>query len=1009
MRILARFLPPLLLLAVACSPGQNHPVEVGDAGITGDGGTPDCPAHPSAVPSELRINEVLSDNDGVAVDELGETDDYVELYNAGKDAISLADYRMRDSSHAAAALPNKVLGPGAIILLWADDSPEQGSTHLPFKLKAKGDRLELLTSDCALADQVDIPKLATNESYARFPDGADAWSVCHYASPGKPNGKTCEPPPPPELPNHVTFKPYPWPEAWPALTGPLVITELALRPAAYVEVLNQGAATVDLTKHTLRLAQLAPDAKWPDASTGIALAWPVSELAPGARVLISLADTDTQDLEASPEFEGAATVFDAQGKAIDRVEFMHWPANAVLARFPESSHRLEFCSQGSPGSANAACAEPVPGEQADRLREIRNQGDFDMLAVGGTEVGISSVKFFVDLQAGEEPAVHFLGSLKWALHYTFIRERIYHEPALDRCDPEQAKLFQQGWYEFSEHEYFKVPGRRFLLGTLVQHASGLRTVEFAAGDVISPEQMLTAFFAAVARTPDPQVWSLRPVDASQLTRMRMVEGKAPIVGPNAPFANLHYQPLTQAVGFGTLTFVRSDALETTDLGPRTIVITDAVPNDVPFVAGLITEAFQTPLAHVNVLSRARGTPNMGLSHAVEDPRLAPLLGKLVRLEVAPTDFLVREASAEEADAYWQAHRRLGPEVIPPLDTKVRGIRALKDQTIRDLPAIGAKAAQFAELYRVNRARAGCPADSVPLHVPPEAFAIPVAHYLDHFAKSGAEKLLTKLLDDAKFRADPEAHVAGLAEVREKILKQPVDPALLAEVESAIRERYGNERVRMRSSSNTEDLPTFNGAGLHTSTSASLGDDDLKVEDALRIVWSSLWNARAFDERDFANISQRGAAMAVLVHPAERSELAQGVAISRNLMHVTRDNVYYINAQIGEASVTNPAPGVVTEQILYTFPPRSPEIEVQSRSSLTRQRPVLTLTQTRALACSLAAVHDHFRPLLDPNGQNRLFAMQVEYKFARDRGELVLKQARPQPFSGMDVPADCREF
>src|SRR5205085_2525784 len=151
------------------------------------------------------------------------------------------------------------------------------------------------------------------------------------------------------------------------------------------------------------------------------------------------------------------------------------------------------------------------------------------------------------------------------LHYTFIRERIYHEPPLDRCDPEQSHAFNQGWYEFSQREYFRVEGRRFLLGTLIKHANGLHTVEFAAGDVISPEQMRRGFFAVVSRTPNPRDFSLRPVDASQLERMREIEGTVPIIGPNAPFIGLEYQPLTQAVGYGELRFVPAAELDTAAL------------------------------------------------------------------------------------------------------------------------------------------------------------------------------------------------------------------------------------------------------------------------------------------------------------------------------------------------------------------------------------------------------------------------------------------------------------
>jgi hypothetical protein len=101
--------------------------------------------------------------------------------------------------------------------------------------------------------------------------------------------------------------------------------------------------------------------------------------------------------------------------------------------------------------------------------------------------------------------------------------------------------------------------------------------------------------------------------------------------------------------------------------------------------------------------------------------------------------------------------------------------------------------------------------------------------------------------------------------------------------------------------------------------------------------------------------------------------------------------------------------VVTEQLLYTFPPRSPELETQSRSSLTGGRAVLSLAQARRVACAAGAVHEHFKPLLDPEDKDRLFAMQVEFKFERESGALVVKQARPQPFKGLDVPADCREF
>ena len=107
------------------------------------------------------------------------------------------------------------------------------------------------------------------------------------------------------------------------------------------------------------------------------------------------------------------------------------------------------------------------------------------------------MKFVVDIERGE--VVHLLGTREWALHYTWIRERIDGDPRLDRCDPIQAQQFNEGWQLFSQAEYFRVEPRKYLLGTLIHHLNGLHTVEFTPGDVIVGEQMRRAFFAVVAR------------------------------------------------------------------------------------------------------------------------------------------------------------------------------------------------------------------------------------------------------------------------------------------------------------------------------------------------------------------------------------------------------------------------------------------------------------------------------------------------------------------------------
>lgn len=175
---------------------------------------------------------------------------------------------------------------------------------------------------------------------------------------------------------------------------------------------------------------------------------------------------------------------------------------------------------------------------------------------------------------------------------------------------------------------------------------------------------------------------------------------------------------------------------------------------------------------------------------------------------------------------------------------------------------------------------------------------------------------------------------------------------------------------------------------------------------MRVVWSSLWNQRAYDEREVAHVEQLASAMGILVHLAHRGEIANGVGVSRNIFDPIRGDIYYFNLQIGEASAVNPAPGVSTEELMYRFG-RDPRVVRQSRSSLT-SFDILSESEIDEVACTLAAIHDAFRPRLDPEHEEQWFAMDIEFKFDRER-TLIVKQARPYSFGNIAPPIDCRGF
>jgi len=958
---------------------------------------------PVPVPVEeavLVINEVVADNEGVYLDEFGEADDYVEIANVSGEAQDLSLFRLVDEE-IAHPLPEVSLAPGAVQLLWADDSPAQGTLHLPFKISASGESLLLIRADGARQDAVQVPALEPHQAHLRVPNGTGRFVTCAWATPARANGDACGPPEPPPPPEDVVFAPFDWPELWPELPVPLAISEAALRPARFVEIVNVSAQPVELADYVLHFARHEIGTPWPGVEEGQTVRLPEEPLEPGGRAVIELEETDTSSLAADPDFEGVLTIWQvAEMRAVDRVDFMAWPEDAVLARVPDVGGAFRLCRNESPGAPNDECS-PLPSRPVgDHLRRLLTPGDFHALAAGRSALGTDSVEFLVDLQGGD--VVTFINSANYDLHYTFVREAIEKQPHLDRCDPVQQQQFLTGWYEFSEREYFRVEGRRYLLGTLVRHAgTGLPALQFAPGDTISPAQMKHAFFTVMRNLPDPRAWSIRPQSTEQVERIRPIEGQVPIVGPNTPFGGITFQPLTTAVAYGTLRFVPAADLRSSEVGPRDIVITDQVPNDIPLIGGLITEALQTPLAHVNILSRGRGTPNMALVDARRDARVAPYLDTLVRLEVTGADFTIETAVPEDAVEFWESRKPAGPPLAPRMDVQVRGVQPLEESSLVDLPAIGGKAAQVAELARVSLC------SEWPVSVPQRAFAIPIVHSLEHFEASGARARYETLREDAAFLADPAVREQGLAEVRSLIQSHPVSSELMSEVLAALRARWSDTPLRFRSSSNVEDLAGFSGAGLYESVGLDGDEVPEGVEDAIRTVWASLWYPRAYDERDYYNVDQSQLAMGVLIHPAYRSERVNGVAISRDVLEPTRGDRQYFNVQLGEALVTNPAPGIHSEQFTFQRGGYVPFV-YHDRSSFSPDRPLLSGGEAAAISCNLEAIERHFRPLLDPLRSNPWFAVDIEFKLMGAGRALVIKQARPYSF-GREAPLGWCDF
>lgn len=140
----------------------------------------------------LLINELMASNSEYIFDESGDDDDWFEIYNYGDDPVRLNTLYFTDDP----AEPLKwrfdppvemVIEPGEHQVFWADEEPEEGFKHAPFKLSAEGEYLAIFSESGTMIDQCYFGAQTTNISYGRYPDAGLTWNYFSDPTPGAPN------------------------------------------------------------------------------------------------------------------------------------------------------------------------------------------------------------------------------------------------------------------------------------------------------------------------------------------------------------------------------------------------------------------------------------------------------------------------------------------------------------------------------------------------------------------------------------------------------------------------------------------------------------------------------------------------------------------------------------------------------------------------------------------------------------------------------------------------------
>lgn len=651
--------------------------------------------------------------------------------------------------------------------------------------------------------------------------------------------------------------------------------------------------------------------------------------------------------------------------------------------------------------ASVACKSPEPtwecalSAEAPWSAQIGCWADMERLAsepLDASIPGARSVKTVVDRV--DDSTLYFQNSQDYAIHWEFASEHLSGNGL-----PIVPDLSA-----FNASEYYS-PDRRFLLGAVTYYEEPeVWVYEISPYDTASADMIAAAFYKIRDNAYFGGELYFHPTSESVELEAKQLPDDVPIISTAELFDGITYQPLNLATSMGQLQFYSASDLRTQAPYFREIVALDAVPNDIGVVMGIITNEFQTPLSHINVLSQNRGTPNMTLIDSFDSAELRELEGKWVELVVGPMTYSIREVTQAEADAWWDANRP-DPIVVSPMDTSVTELRDeleildldeldLGPALQRAIPIFGGKASHYGALAGIG--------DAVP-H--PTAYAIPVYYYDQHLRENALWPVVEAMLEDADFQSDPAVRKAMLEDLRQRIEAAPANADLIQAVEDKITTGYNEglytqTRFRFRSSTNAEDVSGFNGAGLYTSKSGDPLDESDPVDEAIKRVWASLWSDRAFDEREYYSIDHRQIGMAILSHRSFPDEEANGVAITNNIYDSSGlEPAFYINVQAGEESVVFPPPGVTTDQIIYYFDrPNRPAVYIQHSSLIPKDRTVLQPDELYDLGVALDAVHKTFQPIYGTGPG--FYGMDTEFKLDQDprTGELTiyLKQARPYP-------------
>ncbi|UYZ84135.1 hypothetical protein MTZ49_00665 [Entomomonas sp. E2T0] len=520
-------------------------------------------------------------------------------------------------------------------------------------------------------------------------------------------------------------------------------------------------------------------------------------------------------------------------------------------------------------------ANQRPTPKITYISSIKDQNIFQQLARTyelGSLYEIPHILFVIDLKNNNH--LYYLNTPFYELHENFLQQVIVKKK-LTRTELNTNYLS---------------PKRRFLLGTLSwQQSIKQYTYEFWEGDTLSAEQLQlteqlikqTFFDAVVFKTNSTtQEQTTKKANIHYFTQQQLIQQQS-------------FLALNQGTAVGKLKLITSEQ-DLTSLTSSDIIILKETPIALPPVAAIITEQPSTVLSHVNLLAKSWKIPNAYIKNAAEE--LKQYENQWIELQVNTSNYTIK-ASEQTVVA---------TKVITVAKTNTNTTQLklfpLKTLTIKDSIYCGSKAANLGEISHK------LPAINIP-----DGFCIPFGQYQLFMQQHGLFKQLAQLENQPQFKNNSQYRQHQLALFRQQIIDTPIPNKLLNEWVKQWQGQLAGKAIFVRSSSNSEDLPNFSSAGLYTSVANVIDRESLAK--AVKTVWASTYNYKAYETRQILRLSDDLIKMSVLIQVAIDTDKA-GVMITRDPFNKTRPYITYIAAKYG-LGIKVVEGKAIAEQVMYS--------------------------------------------------------------------------------------------